>query len=597
MEINDIFQSSDLIFSSESFGLLRETLYQNIGEKRAEIFLIQFGDKLGQEKAIKLKQHHTDKDELVRQATLTHVKLGHVSEVKSSGTTVLNKKGEFIFIDAIGQWIDSFEADLHIHNHGKSDTCVCHILSGFASGFLSEIYETDIYVVELTCKAMGYPHCTFEVNTKKHWLQVNPSYIEKFNHQTVAKELEITYDKLLYQKQLLEKITYFHSQLTECVAKENSIHDVLDTAYTILKIPIIIKNIQTNKIIALKGMDETTYANLLSQHSETERISEHNETILEKSGAIHIMTTPIYLNDKVFARCTFIYEDTKYLDNNGFLFLERLATVSALCFLKDKISFETIERLKISLLDRLIHEQYESKDDFETHLHLVSNKIKKPYLSLVIRCNHKNYLPIDHYDQLLQFSQTFKYYYLDGLFTKNHQEIYILLSTSTHPNIEKLLLQILNQMQENNPDLTYTLGISNEFNQLEFFSEYLKQAKQAVSLPRNKQIAYYSELGLLGNFLENINTETLKQTASEQLKGLLNTDSNMKELLHTLYIYLINGKNFKKTMDVLNLSMGGVQYRVRKIEEITQIDLKESYTSSYLLLLIESLIIMKEIKL
>jgi len=590
------FHSTDVIFSSEGFGLLRKTLYQNIGEKRAEILLSNFGRNLGKDKALELKQQYTNKEELIQHAVLTHINLGHVSEVEKKGSQIQNEKGEYIFIDSIGKWFNSFEADLHVHFHGESSTCVCHTLSGFASGYLSEVYETSIFVVELTCKAMGYSHCTFEVNTKDHWLQIKPSYINKFDHQTIADELEITYDKLLNQKKLLDKVTNFHSQLTECVAKDNSLHHVLITAYDILNIPVIIKQ-TNNETIALQGIDEITYNNLLEKAPKTVTISEHNETIFEKIGEIYRMTTPIYLNNRVFATCAFIYEDDQSLDKNNFLFLERLATVFTLCFLKEKISFETIERLKISILDRLIYDEYGSIDDLKTHLHLLTTKIEKPYLSLVIQCSHKKNLPIDYYDQLLQFSQLFKSHYLDGLFTKNNQEIYVLLSISTHHNINTPLLKIVNQMKISNPEIQYRIGASQQFNQLELFSKHLKEAIQAVALPRNKLITYYSELGLLGNFLENINIEALKQTASEQLKDLLKSDPSMNELLYTLYIYLINGNKFKKTMQELTLSIGGVQYRIRKIEGIIQKDLKDPYTSAYLLLLIEALIIMKEIKL
>lgn len=70
---------------------------------------------------------------------------------------------------------------------------------------------------------------------------------------------------------------------------------------------------------------------------------------------------------------------------------------------------------------------------------------------------------------------------------------------------------------------------------------------------------------------------------------------NNKGFLYTLYIYLINGKHLEKTMQNLSLSMWGIQYRIKKIEEITDKNLKEFSTASYLLLLIESLITLGEL--
>ena len=48
-------------------------------------------------------------------------------------------------------------------------------------------------------------------------------------------------------------------------------------------------------------------------------------------------------------------------------------------------------------------------------------------------------------------------------------------------------------------------------------------------------------------------------------------------------------------MQNLSLSMWGIQYRIKKIEEITDKNLKEFSTASYLLLLIESLITLGEL--
>lgn len=54
--------------------------------------------------------------------------------------------------------------------------------------------------------------------------------------------------------------------------------------------------------------------------------------------------------------------------------------------------------------------------------------------------------------------------------------------------------------------------------------------------------------------------------------------------------------HMEKTMQDLSLSIGGIQYRIRKIEDIIQKDLKVFSSASYLLMLIESLILVGEIK-
>ncbi len=62
-------------------------------------------------------------------------------------------------------------------------------------------------------------------------------------------------------------------------------------------------------------------------------------------------------------------------------------------------------------------------------------------------------------------------------------------------------------------------------------------------------------------------------------------------MLHTLYVYLLNSQRLKETMDELTLSIGGVQYRIKQIEEQLQISLKNASTAAYTLLVIQALIL------
>ena len=152
-------------------------------------------------------------------------------------------------------------------------------------------------------------------------------------------------------------------------------------------------------------------------------------------------------------------------------------------------------------------------------------------------------------------------------------------------------------MEKNNTNIDYKIGGSRLFDDLIQFNDSLKQAEQAVSLPRRQKIIQYDELGLLGLFLQNMNVQQLRELAKQDLGLLLEPEAKNKELLHTLYIYLVNGGRLEKTMRDLTLSLGGIQYRIRKIESIIQKDLKDFSTNSYLLLLIESLILVGEISL
>ena len=598
MTSNSLNVSNDLIITSQGFGLLRKALIENIGAKRANSFLFHFGNELGVSKAKELRKQYSSVDDLVTFASEVHQNLGHITRIEALGKIITLDDGTLEFEDTHGKWFDSFEAKLHLEHFGLSSKCTCYTLSGFASGYLSTIYNQEIYVVETKCQSMGYSECSFEINSKQFWIEKELDNVIFQQNPTIYEELSLTYDTLLNQKRTLDKVLTYHSQLTECVEKEDSLNHALSTAYNILNIPIVIKN-ANNKVVAVRGITEEEYTQINTYHKNKTVLNRHNETTYKKIGFIYEMTTPINLNHKKFATCSFIYKENQVVDDNDYLFLERLASVSTLCFMKEKISFETTERLKISVLDQLINQQHTSINEISSHLNYISHNIEGPYYIVRIKLSNitNHYSPIDSYDQLLQFSQSLQLFYIDVLLTSIQTDIVALIYNGKPIDILiSDLKRVITHVQKNNPSIQYKMGISIEFGSLTELSYYLKQATHAANLPREKTIITYEELGILGTFLSNTDINTIKQTATEELKDLLKEDPKNKELLYTLYIYLINGKHLEKTMQELSLSMGGIQYRIRRIEEVTNKNLKEFYTASYLLLLIESLITLGELK-
>ncbi|MER1987433.1 MAG: V4R domain-containing protein [Solibacillus sp.] len=590
---------NDLTITSQGFGILRKELIKNIGVQRANFFLFRFGRDLGVSKAEELKSNYTSVRDLLKIASDIHKNLGHVSGVESLGHIIVEPNGLLRFENVKGKWLDSFEAKLHLEHFGPSTSCTCYTLSGFASGYLSAIYNQDVYSIETACQSMGHSHCSFEINVKEYWLEKDPTN-EIFHHNpTVLEELSLTYDTLLQQKKDLNKMLTYHSELSDCVIKEDSLNHVLSTAFDILDIPIVIKNVN-NKILACRGITEEDYfTHTINQKKSPAILNNHNETVYKHVGTLYEMTTPVKLDYKKFATCSFIYSEKDAVAENDHVFLERLASVATLCFMKEKIRFETTERLKISVLDQLINQEHTSLNEITLHLNYIANNIEGPYYLLKIKFSNKenHYVPVDAYDQLIQFAQTFRLFYIDILSTVIQSDVVVLIYNSKPlPKLQQDLKKVLRQIERNNPNIDYKIGVSSQFTALTELKSYLKQASHAVHLPRPAAIISYEELGILGNFLSNTDVETLKQIAAEELKDLLKDEPKNRELLYTLYIYLMNGKHLEKTMQTLTLSMGGLQYRIRKIEELTGKNLKEFYTASYLFLLIESLITTGEIK-
>ncbi len=69
-----------------------------------------------------------------------------------------------------GIWEKSFEAQVwSMFQRGPTEKPVCHVLSGMVSGYLTAILGKDVLVHELSCRAQGHEHCSFEARPMDEW--------------------------------------------------------------------------------------------------------------------------------------------------------------------------------------------------------------------------------------------------------------------------------------------------------------------------------------------------------------------------------------------------------------------------------------------
>ncbi|MER2107083.1 MAG: V4R domain-containing protein [Solibacillus sp.] len=585
------YEHSDdnLVMTSNTFGLLRKVLIQHLGFTKAKRFLLQYGMNLGIEKSKDFNIEMKDIDALINLAVNLHVTLGHVSNVTSSGK-IFREDNQLIILEAGGIWVNSFEAKQHIEHFGKNTECTCYILSGFASGILTSILDHEIFVKEVTCVAKGDSQCTFEVKTKENW-EASGEKLDIFDNQTIENELEVTYE-LLYEKEaLLKKITDFHSQITECIAQQNDIQKLLQTAYSLVRIPIIVTDLY-GEILFKEGIDDLPQTLFMSS-KEINHLNSINQTIPLFNKQRPYLVSPIFLKFNKFAYCMFIYPKDKSIDSNDHLYIERLAVATSLCFLNEHVSFEATERLKINFLDRLIHNQF--KDFAETNLYskYITPKIEPPFhtLALKYQTNTISKEPFNIYELLILFAKKMQLFSINGLISQNSDELIILVYNFDNTNtLHSLFQKIICDIEKNTKELRIRAGISNKYTSIQQFQQSLKQATQAMNAASEEKLLQYNQLGILGSLLEIFSEEIIHQTAKNELKELLQDDEKNRELLATLYNFLKNNQHYEQTAQQLALSVGGIRYRISKAEKVMNKELKDASTSAYILLLLESLL-------
>ncbi|MGX9133285.1 V4R domain-containing protein [Rummeliibacillus sp. JY-2-4R] len=581
-------EAQNILMSANAFQTLKSNLVNNIGSHKTKGFLFRFGKQFGMESAAKNKLQNT-----VNPVGKSHSRLGHVKDVIFMGEIVRHTDGTIECIDTWGQWVESFEAAMHLKNYGLSEECVCHMLCGFASGALSYEFGESIIAIEHKCVAKGDPCCEFEVRLEHDWLEEEEELISLYQNDNILSELEMTYDALLHHKQMLEKISIFQGQLTQKVTDKHSLDEIVQTAYDLLNIPILIEDIHENPLSQI-GLTEEQQLEIKRDTEKLLRFDNKHNVSHYKGDRYWKLTAPVLINKKNYATCSFFYFDEERLDENDHLFLESISTVVALCILYEEAHFEEQQRMRSSLLERLIHNQ--NIKDIESYYKFLPFKFQPPFSTGIIsvKKKKKNNEIIDIHEQLTQLSKLAKKWELPCIFAVLGEEIALLnpQNSNKEQGWKNKMMKIFQGLEKQNSNYAYSVGISGTFSNFKEFERSLNEARIAQRFPNQKLITDYEDLGLLGDIVKNMSIEQLHEMAKKTLKDLYDFDDpRKKELLYTLYVYLLNSQRLKETTEEMMLSIGGVQYRIKQVEEKLQVSLKDASAAAYILLVIQALIL------
>lgn len=580
--------SKNIMMSANTFHTLKNNLVNNMGSHKTKGFLFRFGKEFG----IDAARNNLKNNNLNKKVGTRHSRLGHVKDVIFNGEIIRHEDGSIECVDTRGRWIESFEAELHLKNHGVGDECTCHMLCGFASGALSYEFGVSIIALETTCIAKGDANCEFEVKLEKDWSEEHTELINLYQNDNILSELEMTYDSLLHHKLMLEKMSVFHSELTRKVTDKHTMHEIIQAAFDLINKPILIEDLHGN-ILSQVGLDEEQIELIKTEKTFVNPVGNHQSIITYRSENYEKITSTVVINSRNYATCSFVYFDSEKIDANDYLFLERISTVIALCILYEEVQFEEQERMKSSLLERLIHNK--NLKNIESYYKFLPFKVEPPFSTGIITVQNKRGSKeiIDIHDQLIQISRESNELELSCIFAIIGEDIALLTSQADDKvSFKKKMNKVFKKVQKNNSKYSYSLGLSGDFLVLTDFEQSLKEARISQRFPNRKTITDYEDLGILGDIVTSMSQEKLQEMAKKTLKDLYDfEDPRKKELLYTLYVYLINGQRLKETMDELSLSIGGIQYRIKQIEELLNISLKNASTVSYTLLVIQALIL------
>lgn len=156
-----------LLMHTSILGYLRKDLYLMLGWQRTKRFFIRCGYQAGMRDAevtSKLRPNMTEEEAFMAGPQMHGIR-GMVQVEVNELRLSCEQKQFYADFD----WHNSFEAEVHIHDFGKSDEPACWMLLGYACGYSSFVMGQTIIYQETHCVAQGDEHCRIVGKPLKEW--------------------------------------------------------------------------------------------------------------------------------------------------------------------------------------------------------------------------------------------------------------------------------------------------------------------------------------------------------------------------------------------------------------------------------------------
>lgn len=148
-------------------------------------------------------------------------------------------------------------------------------------------------------------------------------------------------------------------------------------------------------------------------------------------------------------------------------------------------------------------------------------------------------------------------------------------------NVSDLFNMIIQFFKETYPDLSCNIGVGMPIEQVTMLKQSYEQAAECINYCRKRnlkfQVCSYDQLGIYQLFSDMSKTSLYEDFVNKQLGVLIDYDThNSTQLLTTLEVYLKNNCNLLHTSDELFTHRNTIKYRLKRIQELLNLDLEDS---------------------
>ena len=156
-----------LLMHTSILGFLRKDLYQMLGLERTKRFFIRCGYQAGMRDAEVTSKLRPNLNEA--EAFMAGPQMHGIRGMVQVEVNELHLSHDLKQFYADFNWLNSFEAEVHLSEFGASDQPACWMLLGYACGYSSFVMGQTIIYQETHCVAQGDEHCRIIGKPLSEW--------------------------------------------------------------------------------------------------------------------------------------------------------------------------------------------------------------------------------------------------------------------------------------------------------------------------------------------------------------------------------------------------------------------------------------------
>ncbi|WAH35713.1 XylR N-terminal domain-containing protein [Alicyclobacillus dauci] len=589
-----------VLIETDALGELRKDLISTLGMERAKGFLLRYGWKCGENYA------RTFKDMMPSHSDMDWLHAGPEIHRITGDVLVKTEKLNFDPVTrdyyAEGYWYHSYEAEQHLKHYGHYHEAVCFTLLGYAGGYVSQHLGRRVLFHEIECVGKGDAHCHWVAKPIEDWDDETRSQLRYYQEENLVEELDKAYVRIEQQKEMLRKVLLIDEQLSSELLRRKGLSSIINILGKHLKCIVNIEDKNFELFESYGPSREGEFAQFVKQHSTKEN-QVFNRLIVQKR-TVHLpvpaefgwkherLIAPIIVDKEVWGYISLIKESGDFTEMEV-MCIERAATICAIQLLNERISLETEERIRGEFFDEILNGD-QSVENLTRRMKVLGYNLHRPQYVFVFNFLHpdkdlseggeryldelRRQLASSIFDQLKQIGG-------NCLISSKLEQIIVLIPEDFTRVINRdargmgqLIVQTLMNRYR---DLDITVGISTLCHRMEDFRRGYDEAKKAIKLAKLKNsscnVASFTDLGLIAYLCNDDNVEDMKRFSIRTLGAIIDYDShNKSELAKTLHYYFDNQGNILKTSRAMNMSAGSIKYRLKRIEEITGLNLETS---------------------